>query len=189
MPSIPPFIASSPSWYTESDLTCGLISPAPSFSIGLFLPQSFSREQLEGSAVISIWFAGSLVKCTVRGWQMDVHMNFNSTNCWENILILDYNNHFRLSWHCFLIISSFISHKNVHSLGCEFYGTSLWSHNKSLINQLRNSPDYGHGKDSANKTWENRLYFYCALVIRGSAEEKLDERTFHQKRLLHSLTG
>lgn len=83
---------------------------------------------------LSIWFAGSLVKCTARGCQMNVHMHFNSTNCWENILILDYNNHFELSWDCFLIISSFISHKNVHSLGCEFYETSLWSHNKSLIN-------------------------------------------------------
>lgn len=90
--------------------------------------------RLSKLSVLSIWFAGSLVKCTARGWQMNVHMNFNSTNCWENILILDYNNDFRLSWDCFLIISSFISHKSVHSLGREFYETSLWSHNKSLIN-------------------------------------------------------
>lgn len=91
-------------------------------------------KRLSQLTVLSIWFAGSLVKCTARGWQMNVHVNFNSTDCWENILILDYNNNFRLSWDCFLIIPSFISHKNVHSLGCEFYETSLWSHNKSLIN-------------------------------------------------------
>lgn len=130
-------------------------------------------KRLSQLTVLSIWFAGSLVKCTARGWQMNVHVNFNSTDCWENILILDYNNNFRLSWDCFLIIPSFISHKNVHSLGCEFYETSLWSHNKSH-KLVEDQPWlWTRERFSKHKTWENRLYLYCALVIRWSAEEKL----------------